>query len=83
MKYHEAAVEVLRQSGRPMTDAEITDRALELGLITTTGKTPRQTMSAALYVRSKDPSALVQRLAEQGATRAKRGSVRWTLRNPA
>ena len=79
MTYLEAAVEVLRQAGRPLTDAEITERAIELGLIGAVGKTPRQTMSATLYVRSKDPSSRIRRIAEPGATRARRGSVRWTV----
>lgn len=80
MTYIEAAIVVLRRAGRPMTDAEITERAIALGLIKTAGKTPRQTMSAALYVQSKDPSAPIRRIAEPGPTRARRGSVRWTLR---
>lgn len=79
MTYVEAAIEVLRRAGRPMTDAEITEQAIELGLISTSGKTPRQSMSAALYVLAKDPSAPIRRIAEPGSTRARRGSVRWAL----
>jgi hypothetical protein len=63
-----------------MTDAEMTEQAIALGLIHTAGKTPRQTMSAALYILAKDPSAPIQRIAEHGATRARRGTVRWALR---
>ena len=80
MTYFDAAVEVLRRHGRPMTDREITDLAIGSGLIVPAGKTPRQTMSATLYMRSLDPASPIQRVAEPGRIRARRGSVRWALR---
>ena len=79
MTYYEAAVEVLRTARRPLTAVEITDYALKNGLITSVGKTPHATMRALLYVRVRDDPDLVK-LADQGNRRAKRGSVRWTLR---
>ncbi|MGO9177871.1 MAG: winged helix-turn-helix domain-containing protein [Candidatus Limnocylindrales bacterium] len=80
MNYIDAAIEVLRQTGRPMTDAEIAKQAIASGVLRPTGKTPRQTMSAALYVHAKDPASVVCRVAEQGPVRARRGTVRWTLK---
>src|SRR5215472_13034726 len=38
MKYHEAAIEVLKVAKRPLTAREITDRAIKRGLITPSGK---------------------------------------------
>ena len=77
MTYLEAAVAVLRKSGRPMTSHEITAEALRRGLIRTTGKTPEATMAAALYTHVS-LGAPVKRLFEPGNGRAKRGTVRWT-----
>ncbi len=50
--YYEAAIQVLRSAQHPLTAREITARAIETGLITTTGKTPNATMSAALTSKS-------------------------------
>jgi hypothetical protein len=71
----EAAEEVLRETGRPMTAREITDVAAKRGLIKTRGKTPEATMSARLYAAPRDAS--VKRVFRPGPTRASRGSVRW------
>lgn len=79
--YLEAAIEVLDAAKRPMTDREITEEAIRRGLISPSGKTPTATMSAALYVDAqKNPDGRLVRLAEPGGARARRGSVRWTLR---
>ncbi len=80
MKYYDAALQVLRSAQRPLTIREITDQALRTGLITPVGKTPEATMAAELYVRVRNDSELVK-LEEPGNGRAKRGSVRWTLRH--
>jgi hypothetical protein len=80
MTYYEAALEVLRSARHPLTTREITDRAIERGLLTPRGKTPHRSMEARLYLRARTNPKLVK-LAEQGNGRAKRGSVRWTLRN--
>jgi len=45
----DAAFEVLEQEGRPLNHHEITRLALDRDLLTTSGKTPEQTMSARLY----------------------------------
>ena len=79
MTYYEAALQVLLGAKRPLTAREITDEALERGLITPKGKTPHATMTAELYVHApKDPQLV--KLEDPGSKRAKRGSVRWTVR---
>jgi hypothetical protein len=40
----EAAKAVLQDAGEPLGGAEITRRALDRGWLTTSGKTPQQTM---------------------------------------
>jgi hypothetical protein len=77
--YYEAAIQVLRSARHPLTAREIAARAIETGLITPTGKTPAATMSATLYVHAQK-DASVTKLEEPGNGRAKRGSVRWTLK---
>jgi len=72
----EAAIVILREADRPLTNHEITERALARGLIQTAGKTPEATMSAALYGAS--PDAGLRRDFRPGRRRAARGSVRWT-----
>lgn len=60
---------VLREARRPLTSREITERAVEQGLIAPAGKTPEATMSAALYARTRP----IPRMAEWG--RLVRGAV--------
>jgi hypothetical protein len=79
MKYYEAALQVLKSARHPLTTREITDRAIERGLITPSGKTPHATMSAELYLRVRKDSELIK-IEDPGPKRAKMGSVRWTLR---
>jgi HB1, ASXL, restriction endonuclease HTH domain len=78
MTFIEAAEAVLKTTKRAMTGAEIIEAAVRRGLITTRGKTPEATLSAALYrlVRD-DPESPIQREYQQGSQRAVRGSVRW------
>jgi hypothetical protein len=80
MTYYEAALQVLRSARHPLTTREITDQAIKRGLITTHGKTPHVTMGSKLYVNVRRDPVLVK-LQAPGNTRAKRGSVRWTLRS--
>jgi|SRR5579872_628049 len=79
MRYYEAALEVLRSVQRPLTTREVTDQAIERGLITPGGKTPHLTMGAALYLGLRADPQLVKLEAPGNNNRAKHGSVRWTL----
>lgn len=79
MTYYEAALTVLRSARRPLTTREITERAIDTGLVTPRGKTPHATMAARLYRRASNDAELVK-IEVPGDGRAKRGSVRWTLR---
>jgi hypothetical protein len=75
MTFRDAAIEVLRGAGRPLSTREITETALRRGLIQTHGKTPHATMSARLYGAAG--RGLVEREYRRGRQRAVRGSVRW------
>jgi hypothetical protein len=77
VRFIEAAEEVLRREGRPLTTKQITELALARGLIETHGKTPEATMSAALYGASA--AGPIQREFRPGRARAIRGSVRWAV----
>lgn len=80
VKYYEAALQVLRSAQHPLTTRQITDQAIEMGLITPRGKTPHSTMAAELYLQvRKDPELI--KLESAGDGRAKHGTVRWTLRS--
>jgi hypothetical protein len=80
--YLRAALAILAKAERPMTTRELTEEALRQGLIRPTGKTPEATMSSKLYSETKgNPNTSLVRFAEEGPTRARRGSVRWALRN--
>ena len=82
LDYLEAALEVLRRARRPLTTAELTDEAIQLGLLAPAGKTPRSTMPARLYTEVRDnPTSPVVRLFVPGNQRARRQSVRWSLRD--
>lgn len=56
MTFLEAAWQVLNQAGEPLHYREITNRAIEHGLVETTGRTPARTMNAQLStdIRSGD-----------------------------
>jgi hypothetical protein len=80
MTFYEAALEILKSSSKPLTSKEITQRALERGLIMSRGKTPTRTMESQLYGQlGTDP--LLVKTGDRGPNgRPKRGTVRWTLR---
>jgi hypothetical protein len=81
MTFAQAVIEVLREASEPLTTNEVADAVLRSKPVDSPGKTPRATISAAMYVMSKSPNNPgVRRLAEPGPTRAKRGSVRWVWR---
>lgn len=80
MTFYEAALEILKSSRKPLTSREITQRALERGLIVSRGKTPRLTMTSELYTHVGIDPRLVK-TEDRGPTgRTKAGTVRWTFR---
>ena len=79
MSYIDAALAVLAAADRPLTVAEITDGAVDRGLITPRGRTPEATMSAELYTEARRPNHRLAKIATPGRIRAVRGSVRWAL----
>ena len=53
MSVQQAAIQVIRETGRPLTAKEITDRILSQGLWRASGKTPTATVAARLYTDIK------------------------------
>jgi hypothetical protein len=81
LTFRSAAVTVLRASARPLTTREITNSAIAKGLLHSRGRTPAATMAAQLYRSAQGSSDEVfVRIFDPGLNRAKRGSVRWTLK---
>ena len=78
MSYLRAALVVLRSATAPMTAQEVLGETIRLGLITPAGKTPRDTMSAALYKNLSNGVGLIKHQ-RPGPTRAIRGTVRWSV----
>jgi hypothetical protein len=85
MTFFEAALQVLRSSKQPLTVREITNRALEGGLVASGGKTPYSTMSAILYRQLAPDSPIVK--VDNGLDsvrlpggRSRASGVRWKLR---
>lgn len=79
MTYFEAALQVLKSSREPLTAREITERAVERGLIVPRGKTPEATMRATLYVRLGSDAQLVK-TETRDPSPSKPSAVRWALR---
>lgn len=53
MSFKDAAIEILKESGEPLSYKEIASRAVEQGILNSEGKTPAATMGAQLYVDIK------------------------------
>lgn len=79
MTFLDAAIAVLSKADRPLAAEEIVRLALEQRLLTSRGKTPEATMSAALYLEARLENARVHKVAEPGRLRARRDSVCWTI----
>jgi hypothetical protein len=69
----QAAADELRAEGGPLTMDELADRILKSGKVKLSGKTPRATISAQLYVDARKPDGLFElvgrgrfRLRDQG-----------------
>ncbi|MCY4218418.1 MAG: HTH domain-containing protein [Gammaproteobacteria bacterium] len=53
MKFQDAAIQILKDAGKPLHTKEITERIMEAGLCLSDGKTPEATVSALLYLDIK------------------------------
>jgi hypothetical protein len=81
MTFGEATVEVLRGASRPLSTREVADAVVRSGKVAQRGKTPEKTVSAVLYGLTRSPdNPGVERVAEEGPRRARRGTVRWFWR---
>jgi hypothetical protein len=58
MTFYEAAVEVLREAGRPLHYKKITENAIRRSLLSHVGKTPEETMHARLQQEVKKPNGM-------------------------
>ena len=58
MTFYEAAVEVLREAGRPLHYKKITENAIRRSLLSHVGKTPEETMHARLQQEVKKPGGI-------------------------
>lgn len=79
MTFIDAALTVLARSDEPMTAHQVFDAAVALGLIESGGRTPFATMLSRLYIEANSDSPRIRKLSLPGPSRARRGSVRWTL----
>jgi hypothetical protein len=55
MTFYEAALRVLEDAGKPLTNIEITQRSVEKNLLSHVGKTPETTMLARLAAMARRP----------------------------
>lgn len=62
MNFLDAAYQILKQTGTPLHYADITRRALTANLLDTKGQTPEATMSARLYVDTRNPNSRFRRV---------------------
>lgn len=61
MQFKDAAYEILKKAQQPLHYNDITDQALLLGLLDTTGKTPHATMGALLYTDTLNQNSRFRR----------------------
>lgn len=66
MQFKEAAYEILKKSNQPLHYREIANRAIEAGLLETSGLTPEATMGAMLYTDTINPDSRFRRGNERG-----------------
>ena len=81
MSFLTAGISILKETGLEMTATEVARIAIERGLVPSSGRTPDATLAAQLYVHVREhPQGPLQKIAEPGTMRARRGSVRWAWR---
>ena len=66
MQFKDAAYQVLKQASEPLHYNEITERALAVGILTTTGQTPHATMGSRLYTDTLSEDSLFRRAGKKG-----------------
>lgn len=79
LPYIEAALYVLTTSGPELSTRDLGDRVLASGRLRSRSRTPRASLTAALYRELGKPNPRIERHFEKGLHRAKAGSVRWRL----
>jgi restriction system protein len=62
MQFKEAAYEILKNAGERLHYNEITNRALDAGILTTSGQTPHATMGSRLYTETLHPDSQFRRV---------------------
>lgn len=66
MQFKDAAFEILSESGKPLHYNEITDLALQKGILDTSGITPHATMGALLYTDTLNDNSRFRRGDQKG-----------------
>jgi restriction system protein len=66
MQFKDAAYEILKEAGKPLHYNEITDLALQKGILETAGQTPHATMGALLYTDTLKENSRFRRGDEKG-----------------
>jgi restriction system protein len=66
MQFKDAAYEILKEAGKPLHYTEITDLALQKGILDTSGITPHATMGALLYTDTLNDNSRFRRGDQKG-----------------
>lgn len=66
MQFKDAAYEILKHAGESLHYNEITDRAIDQNILTTTGQTPHATMGSRLYTDTLREDSLFRRVGKKG-----------------
>lgn len=76
-QFRAAAIKLLTGRKTPMTVKELTEQAIDKGLLTSAGKTPDRTMATLLYT---DPTGTFERVVpEAAAGKTRANGVKWRL----
>ncbi|MBI5934714.1 MAG: restriction endonuclease [Chloroflexi bacterium] len=66
MQFKDAAYQILKEAGKPLHYSELTDLALNKGILETAGQTPHATMGALLYTDTLKENSRFKRGDEKG-----------------
>lgn len=84
MQFKEAAFEILKKTGKPLHYREIWQKAVEAGIISSTGLTPESSMGALLYTDTQKPDSRFRRGDKPGTFMLKTfvpGSIQLQIEN--